>query len=85
MYLFFFVFSPGSPAGYKIQMWVEDEGESTMEEQVFPFNIAEGSVTLLKPYSSMVLQVRIGYLTQTLLQHGLAGKTYIVRYKHHRH
>ena len=63
MYSIPFIFFSGRPVGYKIQFWVKEKGESTMEEQDFPFegsaesDQVEGSVTLLKPYSNMVLQV----------------------------
>ena len=50
--------------GYKIQVWQEDKGEASMLEQDIPFGkdikdgeTIEGAVTLLKPYSTMVLQV----------------------------
>ena len=49
----------GKPAGYKIQFWVKEEGENSMQEIDFPYDSTSGTISLLRPFSEIVLQIRV--------------------------
>merc|ERR1719193_2179832 len=49
----------GKPVGYKIQFWVKEDGENSMQELDVPYDSTSAQISLLKPYSNIVLHIRV--------------------------
>ena len=45
--------------GYIIQFWVLEEGENSMQEVEFLYGSTSGTIYLLRPFSNIVLQIRV--------------------------
>ena len=45
--------------GYIIQFWVLEDGENSMQHVEFPYDSTSGTISLLRPFSNIVLQIRV--------------------------